>query len=271
MIKKLIQPLLKTLIFSQLMLAVSMPTFAQSQSVIDEIIDRGSIRVGMSAFVPWAFLNEQGEYVGFEIDVAKKLAEDLGVELQLVPTAWDGIIPSLQTGKMDVIIGGMSVTTKRNLKINFSIPYAGGEYVLMANMKDQNKFTTFKQFNSRKVTLAVRRGSIPAILAKGFFPKARLRQFDDDGVSAQEVVNGNADGTIENSMGALNSLENHQGELFLVGDGEVIAKLPAAFALRKGDPDALNVFNNWIRVNQANGFLQTREDYWFKSRDWKKK
>ncbi len=269
MIKKFIQPLLKTLILSKLMLAVSMPAFAQSKSVIDEIIERGSIRVGMSAFVPWAFLNKEGEYVGFEVDVAKQLAEDLGVELQLVPTAWDGIIPALQTGKMDVIIGGMSVTTKRNLKVNFSIPYGGGEYVVVANMKDKEKFTSLKQFNSRKITLAVRRGAIPAILAKRFFPKAKLRQFDDDGIAAQEVANGNADASIDNSMGALDSLENHKGQVYLVEDGANLAKLPAAFALRKGDIESLNVFNNWIRINQANGFLQARDAYWFKSRDWK--
>ena len=93
----------------------------KAKSLLDDIVKRGSIRVGMSVFKPWAFRDKNGQYIGYEIDVAKKLADDLGVKLQLVPTAWDGIIPALQAGKMDVIIAGMSVTAKRNLKINFSI------------------------------------------------------------------------------------------------------------------------------------------------------
>ena len=83
-----------------------------SESVIQTITKRGKIKVGMSTFVPWAMRNKKGELIGFEIDVATKLAEDLGVEIEFVPTAWSGIIPALIAGNFDVIIGGMSVTTK---------------------------------------------------------------------------------------------------------------------------------------------------------------
>ncbi|MEO8546015.1 MAG: transporter substrate-binding domain-containing protein, partial [Burkholderiaceae bacterium] len=85
------------------------PASAQSESMIDAVKARDKLQVGFSSFVPWAMRDKKGEWVGFEVDVANKLAKDLGVKLDLIPTAWDGIIPSLIAKKFDVIIGGMSV------------------------------------------------------------------------------------------------------------------------------------------------------------------
>ena len=76
-------------------------------SLLDQIKQRGTIRVGLSTFVPWAMRNKQGDLIGFEIDVARRLASDAGLEIEFVPTAWDGIIPGLLAGKFDVIIAGM--------------------------------------------------------------------------------------------------------------------------------------------------------------------
>ena len=104
------------IVVSMLLVATAVAGEAQkqltSESVIQTIMKRGKIKVGMSTFVPWAMRNKEGELIGFEIDVAKQLAEDLGVEIEFVPTAWSGIIPALIAGKFDAIIGGMSVTTK---------------------------------------------------------------------------------------------------------------------------------------------------------------
>ena len=82
------------------------------QSTVEQIIKRGVLRVGFSTFIPWAMKNKEGKFVGFETDVATKLAKDMGVKLELVPTKWSGIIPALLTGKFDVIIGGMGIRPK---------------------------------------------------------------------------------------------------------------------------------------------------------------
>jgi len=94
-----------------------------SQSTIEQVQQRGVLRVGMSTFVPWAMKDKQGNLIGFEIDVAKRLAQDMGVKVEFVPTKWSGILPALLTGKFDIVIGGMGITSERNLKVNFSMPY----------------------------------------------------------------------------------------------------------------------------------------------------
>ncbi len=86
------------------------------QSTLEKVIAKNQLRVGFSTFVPWAMKDKKGGYTGFEIEVAKQLAEDMGVEVQFVPTKWSGIIPALLTGKFDIIIGGMGITPQRNLR-----------------------------------------------------------------------------------------------------------------------------------------------------------
>ena len=90
------------IVVSMLLVATAVAGEAQkqltSESVIQTIMKRGKIKVGMSTFVPWAKRNKEGELIGFEIDVAKQLAEDLGVEIEFVPTAWSGILPALIAG-----------------------------------------------------------------------------------------------------------------------------------------------------------------------------
>ncbi len=110
-------------------------------SLIDEIQKRGTLKVGMSTFVPWAMKDKEGKLIGFEIDVARRLAEDMGVEIEFVPTKWSGIIPALLTGKFDVIIGGMGIRAERNLKVNFSIPYDYTGMSIVADRKSAGGFT----------------------------------------------------------------------------------------------------------------------------------
>ena len=148
---------------------------ARAESTIDAVMERGVLRVGFSTFVPWAMQDKNGEYIGFEIDVAKKLAEDLGVELQLVPTSWDGIIPALLANKFDVIIGGMGVTTKRNLTVNFTVPYDYNAMDITANKEKAGGLKSLADFNNKAVVVAVRNGSAGATFAKKFLPEATVR------------------------------------------------------------------------------------------------
>lgn len=238
-----------------------------SASVIEEIKQRGVLRVGMSVFVPWAMRSKEGELVGFEIDVAKKVAEDMEVDIEFVPTAWAGIIPALLAKKFDVIIAGMSITPQRNMTVNFTTPYAHSGQQMAANKELAGDFS-LEDFNSSDVTLTCRRGVTSCIKVAGkMFPKATLRRFDDDAQAFQEVVNGNAHAVVSSAPKPRFWTLAHPDKLFLPTD-ENLSEGNEAFALRKGDPDALNFFSNWIQEQRSSGWLQERHDYWFKTRDW---
>ena len=238
-----------------------------SESAIEEIMKRGKLRVGMSTFVPWAMRNKEGELIGFEIDVAKKVAEDLGVEVEFVPTAWSGIIPALIAGKFDVIIGGMSVTPKRNITVNFTAPYAHSGMGIVANKKLAGDLSWPDGYNSSDVTFTCRRGATSCTDTQNMFPKAKLRQFDDSSLMLQEVVNGNAHALLTSFPKPVLWQSQNEDVLF----NPTLEKLTEgneSFALRKGDPDTLNIFSNWIMVNTSNGWLEERWNYWFSTMKW---
>ncbi|WP_052261998.1 transporter substrate-binding domain-containing protein [Leisingera sp. ANG-M1] len=248
----------------------SAPATAESDSVLIEIQKRGKLRVGMATFVPWAMRDKEGNLIGFEIDVAKKVAEDMGVEVEFVPTAWSGIIPALIAKKFDVIIGGMSITPQRNLTVNFTIPYAHSGQQMAANTDLAGSFTSLDDYNDSSVTIACRRGATPCNIAQKRFPKASVRRFDDDAQAFQEVVNGNAHAMISSAPKPRFWSEAHPDKVFVANEGENLTRGDEAFALRKGDADAVNFFSNWILVNTSNGWLQETHDYWFKDQSaWK--
>src|SRR4029077_3935058 len=126
---------------------------AAGESTIQSIVKRGRLLVGLSTFVPWAMRDKNGDLIGFEVDVSKQIAKDIGVEIDLVPTAFDGIIPALIAAKFDLIATGLTITPKRNLTINFSRPYAHSGTTLLANKKLAGDFKTLDDFNKPDVTL----------------------------------------------------------------------------------------------------------------------
>lgn len=238
-----------------------------ASSVIEEIKKRGVLRIGLSTFVPWAMRDKKGDLIGFEIDVAKKLAEDMKVKVEFEPTAWDGIIPALIAGKFDVIISGMTITPARNLTVNFTVPYASSGQGLAASKKLAAGFKSVDDFNKAGITITCRRGSSTCADAKRIFAKATIRELDDDPLTRQEVVNGNAHAVMTSEpKPTLWTLEN-PNTLFKPLDKTVTVGTEA-FALRKGDHDATNFFNNWILFNTNNGWLKERHDYWFKGNAW---
>ena len=237
------------------------------ESAVEQVLKRGTLKVGMSTFVPWAMKDKTGKLVGFEIDVATRLAEDMGVKVQFVPTKWAGIIPALLTGKFDVVIGGMSVRPDRNLKVNFSIPYDYAGQSIVANKKLAAGFSSLQDFNHPDVVISARLGSTAADAANKFMPRAKKRLFDDEAQVIQEVVNGKAHAAVASAPLPAFQAIKFSDRLFLPVRG-TFTKEPIGFALKKGDYDTLNYFNNWIRVVEAKGWLAERKHYWFETKDW---
>ncbi|MGD9017120.1 MAG: transporter substrate-binding domain-containing protein [Desulfobacterales bacterium] len=260
-----------------LLIAIAVPGFADAgqtqqslakESTIAQVMERGVLRVGMDIFEPWAMRSKTGQLIGFEIDVATRLAEDLGVKVEFVPTKWSGIIPALLTGKFDVIIGGMGIVPSRLAKVNFTIPYDYSGMSIVASKSLAAGFDSLDDFNKPDVILAAKLGATSVMAAKKFIPKAQIRQFDGEAQIYLEVINGRAHGAVASApTPAFQAIDNPQ-QMFMPFTG-TFTKEPIGFAVRKGDPDTLNTFNSWIRYVDNEGWLAERKHYWFEGKEWK--
>ncbi|MBI1774093.1 MAG: transporter substrate-binding domain-containing protein [Proteobacteria bacterium] len=252
-------------------LLLAIPAMAQDQrpgeSAVQTVVKRGKLMVGLSTFVPWAMRDKKGELIGFEIDVAKQLAKDIGVELELVPTAFDGIIPALLASKFDLIATGLTITPKRGLTINFSRPYNRSGAMMLANTKLTAGFKTLEDYNKPNVTLAARRGSTGALTFQTLFPKATLRLFDDEQLANQEVINGNAHGASAQPPRPY-ILKAKYPDVLTIPFEQVLSHNSDAFGIRPGDVDTLNFLDNWIEFQTNSGWLEERQKYWFRSAEW---
>jgi len=243
------------------------PQAAPNGGALEQVLQRGVLRVGFSTFVPWAMQDKKGEFIGFEIDVARRLAQDMGVKVQFEPTQWSGIIPALLSGKFDIIIGGMSIQPQRALKVNFTIPYEYSGMSIVADKLKAGKFKTLADFNREDVVLAVRQGTTAVDAAKKHMPKAQLRMFDQEAQTIQEVLNGRALAVVASDPFPAYQALAHPDKLALPL-AEPFTREPIAFAVRKGDPDLLNFLDGWIRTVADEGWLAERHDYWFRTKAW---
>lgn len=253
--------------FAKPVTAADKPSRASDASVLEKVLERGVLRVGMSTFVPWAMKDKTGKLIGFEIDVATRLAEDMGVKVEFVPTKWAGIIPALITGKFDVIIGGLGILPQRNLKVNFSAPYDYTGMSIVAHKEKAKGFTALEDFNSPDVLLAIRLGSTAVTAARKYMPNAHLRLFDDESQAYQELLNGRVHGVVGSAPTPAFYAMKYSEKLFLPLAG-TFTREPIGFAIRKGDYDTMNFMNNWIRYADAEGWLKERKHYWFETRAW---
>ena len=236
-------------------------------SVLEEVQVRGTLKVGLGLFEPWSACNADGDLIGFEIDVAAKLAEDIGVEVEFVRTDWNYIISSLIAEEFDAIVSGMTILPERNLRVNFTSSYNSSGIYLVANTAQTSGLETLEDFNSPSVTIATRRAasSIPAI--QNVFPDALILLFDNDNAVLEAVVDGEVDAAAAFATTRTTWVEANPATLHLPFE-EPFASEVLAMAVRKGDLDILNFLDNWIAVRHADGWLEQHRHYWFETREW---
>lgn len=256
------------------MLAFCTSVFASTndlwkQSTLNQIIENKVLRVGLDAgYMPFEMTNKQGKIVGFDVDIAKQMAKAMGVELEIVNTAWDGIIPALVTDKFDIIMSGMTLTSQRNLQINFAEPYIviGQSLLVRKGLEDQIK--SYKDLNKEQYTIASKLGTTGDLAAKKYLSKAKLRLFETESEAAIEVVNGKADAFIYDLP--FNAVYNTQNPGKLVHLDEPFTYEPLAWGIRKGDPDFENWLNNFMRQIRGDGTYDKIYAKWFESSAWQK-
>ncbi|HBM79984.1 MAG TPA: amino acid ABC transporter substrate-binding protein [Clostridiaceae bacterium] len=110
-----------------------------AEGLPDEIKSSGEIKIGVDdTYPPMEYRDESNALVGFDVDFGEAVGKKLGVKIKWVPTAWDGIIPSLKTGKFDIILSSLSITDERKKEIGFSEPYILGGPVIITLKGDES-------------------------------------------------------------------------------------------------------------------------------------
>ena len=251
---------MKKIIAAIIITLVSSSAYADghSNSKLAAIKKSGELRVGTTGdWDPMSMKDPAtNSYKGFDIDVMKELAKDLGVKVTFVPAEWKTIVAGITADRYDISTS-VTKTPKRAEVAGFTATYYKYATVPLVLKKNLKKFPTWESLNNEKVTIATTLGTSQEEKAKEFFPKSKLKSIEAPARDFTEVLAGRADGHITSSTEA-NKLIIKYPQLAIVPDG---GKNPAFLAMMvpKGDKIWNDYVSNWIKRKQISGFFMTLE------------
>ena len=235
---------------------------------LDKILSSGTLRVGVSLYEPWVIKAKNGELDGFEIDIAKQLAKDLGATPKFELIEWKNLLTSLNENKIDIIIAGMAITPERALQANFSIPYADSGISVAANIAKTKSIDSLKELNSSNVTIGAVTNTVAVDLAHQVFSNAKVKLFTHSDDAIKALLEGRIFALIESSPIPHFLALQHPGVIDAPLSKPLLS-YKAGMAVNKGEQALLNYLNAWITSRNAEGWIPAKQKYWFKSLNWK--
>jgi len=229
-------------------------------SMLDDIQSRGTLRVGMTLqFEPQMYRDEAGEPAGYDVELMKLMAADIGtgVELDIQDQEFDGLIPALLAGKVDIISVGLVGRPGGRLEsMWFSTPYVPYQQVLV--VPADSTATDASELNAadKKVTALI--GSTAAGLAARLFPEAEIVELQQQ-PALLEVASGRADGGIVEAYLAVPFVTENPTAKILNPESPFSIEF-GAYAVPRGDLDWLMWVNGWLRYRKGQGILQALYD-----------
>jgi polar amino acid transport system substrate-binding protein len=174
---------------------------AQNVLTLESIQQAGTVRVGVLVdFPPFGIMNERNEPDGLDIDVAKALAEKMGVDIEIVPVTGPNRIPYLQTGQIDMVIASLAITAERSEQVLFSDPYSAIQSVLYA--RSDLDIADYGDLGGLRIGVA-RSSPQDVIITREAPADTQLQRFDEVSATYQAVLAGQVDGGVVSSLIAL--------------------------------------------------------------------
>jgi ABC-type amino acid transport substrate-binding protein len=221
-------------------------------NLLDAIKDRGTLRVGMTLqFEPQMYRDANDQPAGYDVELMKMLADDLGVELDISDQEFDALIPGLIAGQFDLVSVGLVGRPARLEQLWFTCPYVPYRQVVVVN--DEAGITSLDDLNSSDVTITALIGSTAANLVSSRFPDAELVELEQ-APAFLEVASGRADAIVVEEYLALPFVAENPGTSVLNPD-QPFQQEYGAWALPRGEVMWQEYLNGWLGYYIANGTL----------------
>lgn len=243
--------------------ALALPIFASpaqadgTKSLLDQILERGTLRVGTTGdYPPYSELDQTSStYKGYEIDAATQLATDLGVKVEFVPTSWETLAAGIQAGKYDVAASGITMTLDRLKSIGFSDAYLDAPLVPLVLTKDGAKFASWRDLDKAGIRIAVQSGTSAEGSAKANFKNAEIVPIVAPALDYQELLSGKVDAAITDTIFIQKALAQYNDKLVAVDPTHAIEGQPIAMMTVRDDPTWQRWLNTWVALKKQSGFF----------------
>jgi cyclohexadienyl dehydratase len=245
-----------------LLLATS--ALAQQASRLDEIVKRGTLRVGMTGdYRPFSSLDKTtSTFSGFDVDMAEALGKALGVKVEYVQTAWPQLMKDFEADNFDIAMGGVSITLDRQKKGFFSEPIMREGKTPIARCADQGKYDTLSDIDKAGTRVIVNPGGTNERFARAHVKNAEIKVYNDNVTIFDEIAKGNADLMMTDSSESRYQQKLHAGVLCAVHPDRPFDFAEKAYWL-KPDPALKAFVDQWLHISMEDGSFRKIYSAWF--------
>ncbi|WP_273772507.1 transporter substrate-binding domain-containing protein [Brucella intermedia] len=218
---------------------------------LTNITTAGKIRISIDpAAPPYSIMDQDGKYTGSEVEIAERLAKDLNLQLEIIPTTPANRIPYLLSGKTDVVISTLSITDERKKVIDFTRPYSAIQVVVGAPKSD--KLSKLEDLVGKQV--AVTRGSTnDTEITNAALPGTNIVRFEDDSTSITAILSGQA--SYYATAPALLTTVNKKNPAAELEPKIVLKTNITGIGVKKGETALLDKLNGWVEASLKDGSL----------------
>ena len=229
------------------LMGLSLAPMAASADELTGIKERGVLRIAMSGqYPPFNFVNDQNEVVGFDAAIGTEIAKRMGLEAEIVTTAWDGIIGGLLANKYDAIVGSMTITDERDEVVDFVGPYYSDKRAIFT--KPGSGIGSLEDLEGKKVGLTLGETHEEWAREKGY----DINTYKGLPELLLELDNGRVDAIVNDSIPVILAMKAGQYDLAIVNDPSA-EPIGAGIAIREGNPDLAAAMQKALDDMMADG------------------
>lgn len=234
-------------------------------TTIDKVKDSKKLVIGTNAgYYPFEMIDKDGKMVGYDMDVAAAIAKELGATVEVKQFGFDALIPALQSGKIDMVLAGMTITDERSEVVNFANSYyETGQSVMV---KEDSKVTESKELDKKGTTIAVQIATTGSIVAKKEFKNAEIKEFEDFPAAALAAQQGQVDAVVYDEPAIKVYALQNEGKVKAL-DG-LLASDNLGIALNKNDDETLKWVNEFLASYIGSDEEKATRTKWFEDNDW---
>lgn len=225
-----------------------------------------TLKIGSEgAYPPYNFVKADGSVAGFEIDIANALCAELKAKCEIIVQDWDGMIPALQSGKLDAVISSMSITPARKEQVDFSNKYYNPAAAIAVPKDSDVKGTTKEDLAGK--TIGVQSSTIHAIFSEHEYTDSTINPYGSADEARMDMVSGRVDAVNDNIVSLIDWLKTPEGECCrLVGPVKPNLEIHGpgvGVAIKKGREELVEKFNTAILAIRDNGKYKEINDKYF--------
>ena len=240
----------------------------KSQSpVLDRISKTGTLRVGMSGNQPpFNFVSREGKMIGMDVDLAGLLATALDVDLEIVDMPFGRLLESLESGKIDLVLSGMTATLPRNMRAAFVAPYHITGKSLLARSETIAALGK-EDLSQTELKVAALEGSTSQIFVERVAPNVALTKTENYDDAIDLLLANKVDLFVADASIIMISMMRWP-DAGLVAADQPLTIEPIGVAVPASDPLLLNLVQNYMRAMEASGVLEKLNQKWFQDGSW---